>query len=264
MPERAPWWGPVEVEEGRVALWRLGPLSLYAHHLPGEWRLAWESLDDPLAGHVEVTPDTGLDDLPPPLEPRRFGMTKPGAGLDLTPTLADRPVVSRPEHRLEVPPGHETTLFVSTPVWVRVRGGEPPVTLAEVPVLRSSDTWFGPNPRSGELCYASRTFFRTRFENVPVRPHRAITVLRVRNRADGPLMLDRVLMPVPQLSLYCDRDGRLWTEAVGLDHEGDGAAPLGLEEGPPAEAGPTERVAGPRTPHDGNRLVRAFSFIFGG
>ncbi len=264
MDEETRWWGRFPVEEGRVGRWRIGSLTLYVQRLPSEWRLAHVSENDPLATAVEVTPDAGLDALPADLGAVRHGMARPGGHVVLAPALADRPVVSRPEHHFEVPAGHEATLLVSTPLWVRVVAGDPEAALADVPALRPSDTWFGPSTRTGELCYSGRTCFRTRLENVPVRPHRATTALRVRNRGSTALVLERVLLPVLHLSLFCDGHRRLWTQSVRLDHEADEAEPLRLEPGPPEEAGACEPVAEPRSPVTDNRVVRAFSFIFGG
>ena len=56
-------------------------------------------------------------------------------------------------------------IYVSTPLWVRVDVHDPPQFLQEIPVIRPSDTWFGPSTREGELGYAGRTHGRLNFEN---------------------------------------------------------------------------------------------------
>lgn len=67
--------------------------------------------------------------------------------------------------------------------------------------IRPSDTWFGPTTSEGEPCYASKTVCRLRVEDVPLRPHRCLTKVTLRNRADDSLSLDRLKLPVNALAL---------------------------------------------------------------
>ena len=87
---------------------------------------------------------------------------------------------------------------------------------------RPSDTWFGPSTLEGELCYESKTAVRFNLDNVPRRPHRAISVVRIRNRTDTQLSLERLKIPLPNLSLFGTEDGQLWTESITLERDEDG------------------------------------------
>lgn len=73
----------------------------------------------------------------------RYLYPRAGGRLTLTPRL-DRPVVIRPRQLVYLPAGQQTTMYLSTPVTIRIDVDEPPVTLRELPMLRLSDTWFGP------------------------------------------------------------------------------------------------------------------------
>jgi hypothetical protein len=123
------------------------------------------------------------------LQISRYSVRQTESQVSLQPALADRPVVSRPEDPLYVPPGESVTLYLSTALWILIELAESDRLLQELPSFRMSDTWFGPSTVDGEFCYATRTAGRVRLENVPRRYHRAVTPLRIRNTAKDALAL---------------------------------------------------------------------------
>ncbi len=183
-----------------------------------------------------------------------------GNPLTLEPHLADRAVVSRPLAPTELPPRHSTTLLVSTPLWVRLRSGES--QLAELPTARLSDTWFGPNTRHGELCYAAHTRARLRLENSADSPFRALTPVTITNNGGDNLKLDRINVPVTHLSLYCDGQ-RFWTSAIAINRERNLiSANVQIDEHAPALCPDARKVAEPRRPLRGGVLERAVDLLF--
>ena len=187
-------------------------------------------------------------------------------GLVITPLPADRPVVTRPSDGCVVLPGRTVTLYVSTPLWLRMEtaAGE---TVFEVPTVRLSDTWFGSSTRVGELCYAIRTRAFPDLEELPVLAFRAITRLRIENTSHDDLELARLSLPAPNLSLWCDLDQPargLWTSYVVLRRSSDGeTAEVDVVRGAPPELSRPERVAWPRQRESRNVVVRAMSAILG-
>ena len=252
------WWGTFEIAEGQAGRWRVGPLSLCATRNAGEWRLAWTKDGDALDDRLEVACPVDAAEVAEEGEVVRFLSNRMPEKLTLTPVLGDRPFVHRPQTPLCLLPDDEAALFVSSPVWLRVETGDPLHILTELPTWRPSDTWFGPATRGGELCYSNRTNARFNLRNVPVRPHRAITQIVLRNDADSLLRVERMSLPMPNLSLYVDADGDLWTGTVNLRRDRQGSlATIDLAAGPPAEAPEPRRVGGPRVPLHRNLLVRA-------
>ena len=256
------WWTSFAVGGGQTVTLHLGPLSLRLRMSAGEWWLSWERQeDDEDSTRVERILSTE------PLPVERYERFVCGAGdhsAVLKPVLADRSIVVKPRQPVFVLPGEETTFYISTPVWIRVEAGEPPRILRDVPVMRLSDTWFGPSTREGELCYAARTHARSSLQEVPRRPHRAVTPLRIHNRAGTMLPIDRVSLPVPLLSLYGGGDGALWTEGVDFIRATDSdMASLRVAPGPPADATGAQLLTGPRLHAEKVGLVRAFSGLFG-
>ena len=86
-----------------------------------------------------------------------------------------------------------------------------------------------------------------------------VTPVRIRNRGEDGLTLDRMNLPVPFLSIFCDEEGALWTEAVELLRDDDSEmATFRVTKGPPDEARSASRLGEPRRVARGNPLVRAF------
>ena len=264
------WWGDLRCEIGELRRWRVGPTTVWAERLQQEWRIWRHQGDDFLAAALEVAASADRDEIPGSATPHRFSFHESVASLSVLPLLADRPMIVKPESPFFVPSGQTVTLYVSTPTWIVLQFGSPPQRMLEFPSFRPSDTWFGPSTREGELCYASRTAGRLTLDEIPVRPHRAVTPMRIRNRAADPLLLERVKVPVMYLSLFegiePDGDIHLWTEAVTLDRGTSGdLADVQLGKSAPPEAGGAKarRISERREQPEANLALRAFAKLFG-
>lgn len=238
-----------------TASFQVGPLRLTVEHHGGEWRLIRTFDGDDTVVRVEVpAPERALE---AGAVISRHGTSHSDDRLSLTPVLPDRPVVTRPEHPVSVPPRDAATIYVGSPLWVRVAHRSPPITLEDLPCMAPLTTWWGPDTTTGELCYATRTFGRLDERQIVFHPHRVITAVRIENRADAPLLFERLYLPVGQLSVLADEEHRLWTEDVTLEHVAGEEAELTLGD---ARDG-FQRLTGPRNaaPH---RLFRAFGSLF--
>ncbi len=263
------WWGAFELEVDQGGRWDIGPCTLWLYRTVQEWRVMYHVGTDPLASGsaVEVPVAeaalTAAREAPDrELAVQRHSFRTTEAGVTLHPALADRPVIVRPEDPLYIPAQEEVTLYVSTPLWVQVEVREGARLLCDVPTYRASDTWFGPSTRVGELCYAARTSGRSRLANVPLRMHRAVTPLVVRNRASEALLLERVQIPVPHLPLYCSADHYLWTPAVTLQRtEGGEGATVDIQRGAPQEVSGARRVRAPRQTDKSGLVVSTFKAL---
>lgn len=261
------WYGEYELAEGAEAYWRIGPMRFWISRKQKEWRFSCLPGDDPLDPSLERDLEGGVAESAAADDSAvRLGADHPGSRLVLTPQTADRPVVVRPVTPFLLPPDEELTLYVSTMVWLQVKVGDPPREFLEVPLYRPSDTWFGASTGDGEMCYSLQTSARLYLEKLPIRPHRAISALRVRNRAGTNLSIERVVLPLPHMSIFAGEDGKLWTETVTLEHTQDGReSPLILGRKAPPYAGATHKLSGPRQKSGRGLLTRAFGTLkFGG
>jgi len=268
------WWGTFELEVGETGYWRAGPLELWATRTQFEWRVRFRRDDEPAESVSSA-------EVPTPLEPpedagaelRRYAFKQTTPAVKILPFPADRAFVIKPDAAFVVPPREEARLYISTPVWMNVYLGGSSAPMLSVPTHRPSDTWFGANTREGEVCYASRTHARRKLEHITRLSHRAISVVRIRNQAPTKLEFERIKIPVPNLSIFADGDGYLWTESVMLEREEDGDfAGLRLGKGAPDEAGSARegdrasevrRVGGPREQHAKGLSLRTFGHLLG-
>jgi hypothetical protein len=272
--EQTPWWGTFALEEESAGRWDVGPSTLWLYRLANEWRVFFRPSTDPRATDpmlnrssvaVPIPADERkalLDTEDEHLQVSRYSVRQTESRIALQPALADRPVVSRPEDPLFVPPGESLTLYLSTALWIRIELVETNRLLHEMPSFRMSDTWFGPSTVEGEMCYATRTAGRVRLENVPRRFHRAVTPLRIRNSASDALALERVQLPVEHLALYTTPDDRLWTQGVTMirseDREGAGVQ---VRSGPPSDAEKAELIQKPRKTDRKGLFTSTFSAV---
>ncbi len=260
MPATRTWWGDFKRPLGRPAYWAVGPFSLIAERHTTEWQIGLSSGSDPLSTQCAVA----MEEIPSIELQRelRIAFRRAPEVMNLRVALADRPVVIRAADSVCIPPGERVTLFVSTAIWVQVAFDQGPPVLDQ-PTLRPPDTWFGPDSRTGEICYASRTRAKTEAHQAGHWISRAITPVRVRNQSDTPLHIDQIKLPIPNLSAYADYQGHLWTDAVLMEcTESSGAVMVRIDS---RERPQTDwiRVASPRIALGGRRIPDAFSLLFG-
>ncbi len=260
-PDR--WWGEFSLDVGATVQWEIGPFRIAVQRLPGEWFVGHEQIE-PTEGEQEwrvtsVNLDVNENEF---VQVARFVCQNTPGQITASPALADRPVVTRPFKPFTVPADENATIYVSTPLWFSLAAGKPPQLLLEHPIQRPSDTWFGPSTQEGEVCYASQTYGRLNLENLAVQAHRALTQVQIHNKSAVPLLIERINLPVPYLSLFATTDGALWTEAVTMIQTREASlAEFNIEKEPPTSAAGSELIIPPRQkPHTG-MLIRTFSAL---
>ena len=255
------WWGKFNFEQKQSKQWCIGPLNLIVRRLNNEWQIAHERSDDIKLNWKIVN----TEQLPETLDNNsRYVFQETTGQLTITPLLADRPVIARPRMPFNLPAGEEATLYVSSPLWLKLATGQSSEKeLEDIAIQRPSDTWFGPSTQEGELCYASATHCRLNLDELPPQAHRAITPVLIRNNADTVLVVERLNLPAPLLPLYTDAANQLWTPKITLIRERDGdLAQLKIDDKAPDAASQAEQISSPRNDATDNALFRAFNTVF--
>jgi hypothetical protein len=257
------WWGKFSLSEDQAGMWRIGPCKFWVERLSNEWRITCLNNDDPLEDTFEMKlPVSPPAEYESAAKTTRFGMSKPAEHVIITPALADRSVVIRPEIPFYILQGQKVDFFVDSPLWVKIEVGEHRVLLQNFPVYQPSDTWFGPSTMEGEFCYANRVRGRLKLEEIIFRPHRAVTVVHLRNRSEKSVFLERLSLPVPNLALYEDKDGYLWTQSVALEiMAGDKPSSLRFNQKAPSESQGAKLVCGPRQKPEENIMTRVMHYL---
>lgn len=259
---RDTWWGRDRLPSGTTARWRIGSFSMAVRNDEREWLIAWDVVEME-EDRAETWTYELIDTFPesaPNLE--RYLFRERDDTLGVMPMLADRPVVTSPRMPVYLLPGESARLYVGSPLWVRIEVETPPKQLSEFPIVRPSDTWFGPSTLEGELCYFTRTRARLNAADIPRYIRYAMTPVVIRNHAPSLLPVERLKLPVPFLTLYASGDGRLWTQEVTLTRHEDGdMAAIEALPGAPNEAPEATRVQRPRLQLERDLLTRAFSTL---
>ena len=266
------WWGVLDVPRERTFALEVGPLSLEIERRAHEWRLRHReessASDDRLtrglveSREVDLPPDAASDSRK--LEGSgwdrilRIGAESASAPLEAVALTADRPVVTVPVNPFLIPPRASLLLFVSTPLWLGIeREGE---RLFEVPISRPRDTWVGAQTGPGQAAYANRTQCRQDLEELPFRPHRAVSPIQVTNRSGDAFPLEHLVLSVPFLSLYQGKQGLIWTERIEVTIDAGIDSEIRFEA--PAEAGQAHQISTRRSEPPSGRLGQMLASVF--
>lgn len=261
---QAVWWGGQAFAPGQGRTWEMAGLQLEVSRQPQEWhfrlRRTREQSED--NHHWQVREGLGLAECHD-ADFCRFVFRQTTPPLQLLPRLADRSVVVRPITPLFLPAGQETTFYFSTPVWLAAYAEGIAEPLMDVPVVIPRDTWFGPSPVRGQLCYASQVTGRTDPSQQPPRPFRATTPVLVRNHGHTAMPVERINIPAPFLPVYGAESGRLWTPTLSITRPATSAQlQIQIEAGISTLAGHVELLTAARRGSDEHALIRVFDTFF--
>lgn len=258
------WWGDYNLSLEESLLWTIGPFSLQILRREKEW-LIWHR-QQTLAGTDEetwsLTKNACMNNEEG--EIKRYVFSRTEEGLHVSPCLADRPVIIKAVKPLHIQAGQQVDIYVSSPLWFSACVHSECTEIQEIPIIRPSDTWFGPSTMKGELCYASTTHGRLYLTDLPLRPHRAISPVKIKNQTDKPLLLTHLSLPTPYLSLFDTEGGGLWTEAITLLNDDDSdLAKVSFANGPPLPHASARKIVKARQKKESNMLLYTFSTLFG-
>lgn len=255
------WWGDYEIGFNQTLRWQIGPKIIWISRGHKEWKVASTEDQDPVDNSLVVAesavePDT--DDI----DVKRFAVQNKNRKLQLMPALPDRPLIVNASTPFFIPPMQEATLFVSVPLWVRIYIDGGTTELIDSAIIRPSDTWFGPDTMTGNLCYASQTSARLQLDNLPLRPHRAISAARITNNASSMLTIEKLKIPVQNLSIFTTDTGQLWTASLIIEREeGTDNANISLDKDP-TQFVASKILTPPRTKMSKGFLLDVFGGLF--
>lgn len=260
------WWGQISVEEKQQYALHFDGLDFTVAHHANEWQVShvrtpakdtekWSKSISTIKTASDIVNDTNTE---------RF-ICKPGENsIEIRPVTGDRPFVIKPSQPVQILGNESAIIYVSTALWIGVAIGKNKTPLTRIAIQQPSDTWIGPDTLSGQLCYASRTAGRLDKNLLPKKPYRAFTQVKIENKADSPLKLEKFVLPSPNLSLFSDTSGMLWTETVTLErNEKKVEASVSIGKSAPTDIGPSKLVNGPIEPLKSGKFAGRISHIFG-
>ncbi|SHJ61124.1 hypothetical protein SAMN02745165_02759 [Malonomonas rubra DSM 5091] len=257
------WWGDFPLPVNESLRWTIGSFSLQVLRREKEWLIWHQKTTETIADHEvwQIEKNRDLDLESGDVQRHIFSSTE--NQFSISPRLADRAIIVKTAKPLNIQPKQQIDIYVSTPLWFAVTVHKAKIDLQEVPIIRPSDTWFGSSTLAGELCYASTTQGRLYLSDLPQRPHRAISPVRIKNQAEKPLLLTQFSLPTPYLSLFDTDQGGLWTEAITLLNDDDtDMAKVSFSDSPLTPYAKAKKICKAREKKERNMLLNTFSTLF--
>lgn len=204
------------MQDGESFHLRYGPLDFYVEKISTEIRMRWMTTNDWLDNSFRYQfPFTGMspENL---LKEKRFAFSESSPRLKVLPCLGELPFVVKPDTTFMILPGEKAKIYLSTPMNIRLLNQEKSLVIDEIPVLHRVKTWFGESPTHGQLCYFTRIHAALLEENLPFRPHRALTHVYIENSSGKPIPIEKLKIPVNYLTLYQQARGVFVTSSLSV------------------------------------------------
>lgn len=228
--EKVAWWGESAIQSGKRLQLLCGDLQLEILPKDNEWLVQYQLSKDLTVFKAKLSYGDASDEAIEFENKQRFVSNNLPDHVILQPALADRSITCKPKVTVTLFPRQQVSLFVGLPLWLQLHMEGIATAILDIPTVRISDSWFGPDTRKGVICYAS-----TNNEQLDLKPTinhgtRASLEVRVNNNSDQILSLDKVSIPVPHLALYVDKDRKFCTRRMTLTREQDENASLAIDD----------------------------------
>lgn len=235
------WWGRYSIEVGQSKFWKIGKVTVCLDRFLNSWHINYYELE-------QFERNTS----------KTFTF-KTQKEVIFKPILACKPVVSKLESPLYIPPGENITIYLSSPVWIQVETGKPSFVLAEIPSEQIKETWFGINNHIGDFCFAATSKSMTNIEDVNFSPDKTITPVYLCNKSSNVICLEQICVPVPYLSVFLDDNGNLWTEQINLVYRNNREPKVSVGSGPPLYVKNPLLINLPRKKFNSNSITSFFN-----
>ncbi len=211
------FWSMRRIGEARVTLVRLGPMRLWLARAEKEWGFASEQGEPGAIMDIAQVPE---DVVPDKLEWQNTLFHEAPREFLLRPVTPDRPVVIKPEHAIQIPPGESGRFFALLPVFIQVVVvmKKKELVLGTVSSLRPSDTWFG-TPYEGDLAYSLPDRASLDLEALKPLPYQIVTPFEIQNKSEEFLVFEKLCLRPQYTGLYSGVR-HLWSSVVRIQHEG--------------------------------------------
>jgi len=192
-------WAPVHPEEGTSYAWQIEHLALWIRKYGDECFInSIVSEKNPGKKIIAQKTNSPADGLS-----RRILVNESWDKISLSPLMPDRPVVVEPEYAIQIPPGCRIDLFICVPLClsVKIETKKRQIDIAELQTRPLSNTWYGDHS-SGILCYSHKTSLFRSIDETSCGDFEIICPVTVSNLSDKSLHLKKVLVDVPFLNIY--------------------------------------------------------------
>ncbi len=195
LTEQECWWGSFLIEEEQSRFFKIGAFVTCVDRFNQKWHITtYHEGEQPFKTFAAQTSNE----------------------ITFKPTLPDRALLSLLERPCYIPASEALLVYISIPLWIQISVGNPATILDEFATETLTDTWFGKNTQTGELCYDNPLHGSPRLEDLPHDSTHAVIPVSVENRTKETMLLHQLKVPILSLSIYSDKQNRLWTEQLHL------------------------------------------------
>ncbi|MEJ2634214.1 MAG: DUF432 domain-containing protein [Calditrichia bacterium] len=247
-------WGDFPLPDNEERQWEVGPFRLHYKISGNE---LWTEYSRQNSKEGSNKPAQSAENT----SWSRFALRHGYAKIRILPVLPDRAVVVKPETAFWISKGAKSRVYVRVPVWVQMRlMGRQPVTILDVSTVVLSNTWFG-GFMQGELSYWISSSARVDILPDPSRPHMAICPIQIINNSNSDLLVEKIGLRVPYLSLFYD-SGQLWSDEMKISYRGgEAVSSLSVSGIVPPELPGGKLISAPRDHMKKNFAAKTFSSI---
>ncbi|BCE01515.1 hypothetical protein [Marinicellulosiphila megalodicopiae] len=255
------WWEQNTLEIGEMCQIQLGDICLKLSRHLNEWHCSYdysESESDIKFCKMQFEQSQMESNL------KRLANVATHGTFMIKPMVSDKPFVIQPTSPIHLFANESTTIYMSSIIWLQICIGESLQEWFSVPVQIPMETWVGENTMVGELCYASKTAGRLQLELLPKRVFRVITPVTIINKGTDILLIDKINLPLPYLSVFSDQFDNFWTESISITRNVNlQAAKLEIENYKKSDTQQLVLVTSPRKSQQSNQFIKTVHQLFG-
>ncbi|MCC5855703.1 MAG: hypothetical protein JJU10_08505 [Idiomarina sp.] len=134
-------------------------------------------------------------------------------------TMPDRPVIVKPTEPLFIPKDCKPHVYCNLPLQLALHVGNSKEAMHTSFCEPVAKAWFGKNTRSGELCYAFEERIVLEQPEPVANSFRVHAELRIQNRDNVTIKLERINIPTPYLPVYRLDQREYWTVPITISKE---------------------------------------------
>lgn len=201
------WWKHYKINSPVTHEWKIGPFTLWlkAENQIAHW--GFDRKNDPLDN--EFLKSISEKDIS--TFKNNFRTNWISNEIKFIPQSPDRAIIAhfRTPHKLL--PREKIILFISSPLWLKLEMNNS--YILDEALYMPSDTWFG-SSMNGELAYATKVNCQFSLKDMPIRPHRVISMIEIENTTSELVTLHHLKLPIQFLNIYEASNDLLFTEKV--------------------------------------------------
>lgn len=251
------FWKKHVFNVNQTKLFKAGFVEIYVKHIKDGWLIksTTTQIESELVIIDEISDFVDDDDV-------IHFYNKNSNELVLVPALPNKAVVFKNNSNIKISSEQTANLFFLIPMSIQFYSSEikDENLIAEIPLKRLTDTWFGEIDNGEPAFSIGSNYFRTLKEAISAE-WQAITSVKILNNTSGTLDLQRLILRVEDFNIYLNNN-QLYTSIAVIEFKGqEHDANVTLETKAELHGKKPQMIAKARSADSSNLLRRSFYFL---